>query len=171
MNFGGDSRQCWSLVSTDFKTQFKMFYVVPELLVISSTGPGHLLEGFWSLAAAGGPNPSLGARSRWSTVGCTRKVICAVSSCWYPPSWLVGLHQIYRRSFIFFSKNSTWFPWKPNSCSINWPSGTQWLLYMYYAERRDIRWNIGWGRGIFQGIRLYFTVYPNLSQNTDIINL
>ena len=35
------------------------------------------------------------------------------------------------------------------------------ILYLYCDKRRDILWNIAWAR-------LYFTVYPNLSHNTDI---
>ena len=51
------------------------------------------------------------------------------------------------------------------------------VLYLYYDERRDLRWNIehkgnpeGEARGISWGLRLYFTVYPDLSHNTDILN-
>ena len=61
---------------------------------------------------------------------------------------------------------------------IHWNSGfsskvkvTIFILYLYYDERRDIRWNIAWARGKPQGRRLYFTVYPDLSQNTDILNI
>ena len=43
-------------------------------------------------------------------------------------------------------------------------------LYLYYDERRDIRWNIAWAWGTSWGLRLYFTVHPNLSHNTDILN-
>ena len=47
-------------------------------------------------------------------------------------------------------------------------------LYLYSDERRDIRWNIAWARGQnprnFWGLRLYFTLYPDSSHNTVILN-
>ena len=48
------------------------------------------------------------------------------------------------------------------------------IMYLYYDERRDVRLNIAWARGkswgISQGLRLYLTLYPDSSHNTDIIN-
>ena len=51
--------------------------------------------------------------------------------------------------------------------------GRGWKLYLYHDKRRDIWWNIarGWAQGIFQGLKLYFTLYPNSSYNADNINL
>ena len=44
------------------------------------------------------------------------------------------------------------------------------VLYLYCDGRRDIRWNITGARGIYQGLRLYFIVYPDSSHNTEILN-
>ena len=74
-------------------------------------------------------------------------------------------------SLIWFFKMGRWlFKWVHPE-----------ILYLYYDERRDIRWNSAWAlghkgsseggaRGISRGLRLYFTMYPNLSHNTDILN-
>ena len=51
-------------------------------------------------------------------------------------------------------------------------------LYLYYDNGgiySEIQTGLegnpeGGARGIFQGLRLYFTKYPDLSPNTDIIN-
>ena len=51
-------------------------------------------------------------------------------------------------------------------------------MNLYCDERRDIQWNIAWvqgnpegkAQGISWGLRLYFIVYPDSSQNTDIFN-
>jgi hypothetical protein len=48
------------------------------------------------------------------------------------------------------------------------------ILYLYCDERRDVRWNIAWAwgklQGVFQGLRLFFIVFPDWSNNTDILN-
>ena len=43
------------------------------------------------------------------------------------------------------------------------------LLYPYYDKRRISQWNIAWSQG--KSIGLYHTLYPNLSHNTDSIDL
>ena len=49
-----------------------------------------------------------------------------------------------------------------------------WILYMYHDKRRDIRFDLAWAQGKSQEISLrlwlYFTLYPNSSHNTNIIN-
>ena len=52
------------------------------------------------------------------------------------------------------------------------------ILYLYWDERRDIPWNTAWteenpegeARWTSRGFRLYFTVYPDSSHNTEILN-